>query len=347
MTKSLNTQTDIEVEISNDHTTITHPLFGDEPVVYSTRDVIRRFYGSTDKDSGLFPPVVRYFSADLSSFIVERTPCIAKINFNDVCPPDGCISYDDDEEECSLHTDQHYTFEIPVPWTIYVLNFHKEGDILTSPDMWMFFRNRQVFTTEDILCVPPLPNVYTESGNTCLGNLEFKFDMNKQTIEQAINSMINNFWASEFNNELYIEDFPAVYTGDRTPLAYLQWLSTKTIDEVIEFEFNSIPNYGWIADMYGDYKEASKEQNNTTTIGDVIGWLDRHKKTLNEKIINAETNPLLKIMKILTHGLKAIDLKKQEKKKSTSKKKTSTTANEIVYTTPVNWTITHANTNTF
>lgn len=196
----------------------------------STELLAKEFYRNGKVELGILPPVVRYISEDFLGCIIERPPHPITIHmkFGD--------SYSKKEPEA---------FVVNLPWTTYVIKTALHNRKINPVWMKLFFRNSQIWTEDDNLYVPPLPNMYND-GTICYGTM--KLDSQKfTTLSDAANFAISSYWGAVFNNDLrdfYQNSCPAyirakVKKEGKTlgPKSYMRILSSLTTDEMLEIEY--------------------------------------------------------------------------------------------------------------
>lgn len=109
-----------------------------------------------------------------SCFVIEQEPAMRAIQFK----PDSTRAL---------------TYTIPTPWVYLALVY--EGYALDQ--MSAYFSSKPVENEKDMLCLPPLPNVFAD-GAVCLGSYRATITRH---LTNRIAHAIHQFWASPFTTD--------------------------------------------------------------------------------------------------------------------------------------------------
>lgn len=161
---------------------------GDTPMPLKTFDAqtfVDRLFKAAAPNVGLLPPAVRWVSADRKAVVFERPPATYFIE----------VAWERKELAASAPTK---TFEIPVPWTVYVAYF----DYAYNPvKVFCYTRPEPITQMSDHLYLLPMFNIYMDSSlcNPVVGT----FEDHPETLSWGVQEVFNMVWNSGFNLDLY------------------------------------------------------------------------------------------------------------------------------------------------
>ncbi|NHJ48355.1 MAG: hypothetical protein FK733_11280, partial [Asgard group archaeon] len=157
----------------------------------------------------LFPPNCRYYEEHPEGYIVliEEPPAFRTISIDkdmsnevEALKSIGKLKeygYENWKEE---NPKRPYTFNVALPFTIFMLVFSKNFDFLNG---MVFFRNKQISGFSDPLCKTPFLNV-NSNQSVCFGGRVHKGP--KRSIFSDTTHVINVFWSAIFNTD-YIYNY--------------------------------------------------------------------------------------------------------------------------------------------
>lgn len=140
-------------------------------------------------DSGILPPGVRMLGQNYVVF--ERPPTYQNVFYNVNRVEDQ--QTDEDSENIIL-------YRIPMPWQVYIATFTKDYYI---NDVYMFFSNTSLFTKDQEVYLPPLPNFYT-NGLLCRPVFAHMEDIERypKNLSGIIAGAYDWIWNNGTNNDL-------------------------------------------------------------------------------------------------------------------------------------------------
>lgn len=154
-----------------------------------------------DCPTGILPPGVRHIG---SNYVVyEKPPTYHNIFYIPSTVQDMVeYTYDEDGEiedsiDVDLETD---VYRVPIPWQLYIATF-SEDYICTG--VYMYFMNTSLFSSDQNLYMPTLPNFYT-NGFLCrpmFSSMDEILSYDKN-IKGVIESSYNWIWGGGTNNDL-------------------------------------------------------------------------------------------------------------------------------------------------
>lgn len=183
--------------------------------------------------AGLFPPGLRWISANWKTLIIERPPAYQQIAYD--------AAY-------RASAKDHRMYRIPIPWQIYVVQFHQSLD--HYPSLSTFVRPEPLREATDPLYIYPLANV-GEGGGVCM-HVETQwppFMKTNPTLAERAFFMINAMWMSGFNHNMgniiqqtsrHAKEFQPEVSG--TDFQVLERLEHHTVEEVLHWTFPKAPN---------------------------------------------------------------------------------------------------------
>lgn len=161
--------------------------------------------------TGILPPAIRWISGRGDMFAFERPPRIQKLSYHPVvrdAVQDGMAEY---------------TFEIPIPWTVYLVTL----SALTTPvEVRVFARNAPLDSMQDKLYLLPIPNIYYNAV-LCPPIFE-KYEAQEPSIAAATQAAYNLVWNSGFNFDLVDAVMSALQQG--LPWADINTIKTQKIN---------------------------------------------------------------------------------------------------------------------
>lgn len=185
----------------------------------------------TNVSSGLLPPAVRYISSDHKTVAFERPPMHVVVEY---APYPKDTAYND--------AAVHYTFNIAVPWSVYVICF---DDFFLPINTFMFFRNKPLTSLDDPVGLAPLLNFYYTS-KLC-PPLQPNFSNENPSIANGINEAYNLVWNSGFNLDLVdamkegsSHGTPFSIYGDSTTEFAAKWYKSwerMSIDDILRVKW--------------------------------------------------------------------------------------------------------------
>lgn len=167
----------------------------------------------------ILPPDIKFFDCDGTQALIfiEKPPQVQTVTFNANFLSDAYNKMKDwDPLRAQADPRGPGTFQLAMPWTIYVIYIR-----LTTNDLYgmgTFFRNSPLTSLDDSLLMPALPNIFTfrdgfESYTHCLGTLQnlAAKQFHQMPLAQWTEWLIKTFWRSTFTLEL-----PGCWNQSRT-----------------------------------------------------------------------------------------------------------------------------------
>jgi hypothetical protein len=161
---------------------------------------------SLKRDSGILPPGVRFLGANYVVF--ERPPSYQNVFYVPYRVEDMTEvheEYDSDDEllyrEDTFDIDENTSvYRLPIPWQLYVAVFDQSYRCV---DVYMYFMNTSLFSTDQQLYIPPLPNFYT-NGLLCRPMFDSMHEIERYepTVKGVIESAYDWIWNNGTNNDL-------------------------------------------------------------------------------------------------------------------------------------------------
>lgn len=142
-------------------------------------------------DSGLLQPGVKMIGDNY--LIFERPPTFKNIFY----VPTTKSSVPDITSDIE---DSQKVFRIPIPWQLYFVKFNND---MYTYEVRMYFMNNSLVSTNQVLCLPPLPNFYT-NGMLCspsMANME-DVDRYSKDISGIMACAYDWVWNSGTNHDL-------------------------------------------------------------------------------------------------------------------------------------------------
>lgn len=142
-------------------------------------------------DSGLLQPGVKMIGDNY--LIFERPPTFKNIFYvstSKCSVPDRSSDIEDSQK----------VFRIPIPWQLYFVKFNND---MYTYEVRMYFMNNSLVSTDQVLCLPPLPNFYT-NGMLCspsMANME-DVDRYSKDISGIMACAYDWVWNSGTNHDL-------------------------------------------------------------------------------------------------------------------------------------------------
>lgn len=188
---SLPNDSSFKLTIDEEKTVLEHPITMGARLEVDTNKLATEFFGKSASSGSLIPPVVRYVSSDFRHFIIERPPSLQKVLYNP-----GIKSQKNDVLE----------FKIPLPWMLYGLTLDSTtyDDRVYLEEIYLYARNTQLYSEEEVLGFAPLPNT-NNGGGLCFDadDINRMIKQYDKTDYQAIfNTIITAIWNSEFNDDV-------------------------------------------------------------------------------------------------------------------------------------------------
>jgi hypothetical protein len=213
--------------------------------------------------SGILPPVMRFISSDFRRFIVERPPFFATISV---------------KKDKAYNKTKPEEYTLAMPWTVYGIRFGSTVDMKDkskwAASLHLWFRPTQIFTEEDKLYVPLLPNSY-QGGDVCqwtmsTGHTE---DMNDTNINVGtiVNTIIASYWSSIFNFDItsnFQEKYIPQPLRSSTSFYGTSAMAISVLDKWAELDMPEVLDLEWtpVSDSYIGCR----------TVGDVMKSYQTH-----------------------------------------------------------------------
>lgn len=149
--------------------------------------LINDFKERTNLNSNLLPPVIKYSFPGLAVF--ERPPTYQVVQY----VPISAYEITDNHEP--------QLYRIPIPWQLYIIFYDPVNFYCNS--VKMFFMNSSLFSKDQILFMPPLPNFFT-NGCLCRPMYDNMNDIERYSkdLSGVIASAYDWIWNSGFNHDL-------------------------------------------------------------------------------------------------------------------------------------------------
>ncbi len=141
------------------------------------------FLAESARQAGVLTPVLptgcrMYYSAgDRSVFVIEQSPAVRQLCWRNM---------DNGGEQ----------WKLAFPYAIFVVAF--SGDAVDTGSCRVFYRTAPLGGADDVLQRVNLCNTY-ENGRICTGNMRVA----GATLAQKAESFVSSFWKSNFNSDLY------------------------------------------------------------------------------------------------------------------------------------------------
>lgn len=141
----------------------------------------------TSLNSNLLPPAIKYSYPGLAVF--ERPPTYQIIQYI----PTSAYEITDNHEP--------QIYRIPIPWQLYIISYDPVNFYCTS--VKMFFMQSSLFSADQTLFMPPIPNFFT-NGGLCRPMYEGMEDIERYSkdLSGVIASAYDWIWNSGFNHDL-------------------------------------------------------------------------------------------------------------------------------------------------
>ena len=135
--------------------------------------------------SPVLPTGCRMFhsSGERTAFVIEQPPQVRQLTWRNM---------DNNPERVQ--------WKLAFPFVVFVVAFAR--DAVNSGSCRIFYRNAPLNGADDKLARPNLCNTY-QKGGICTGSLR----VSGATLATKADSFVSGFWASNFNNDLYNENF--------------------------------------------------------------------------------------------------------------------------------------------
>ena len=183
----------------------------DLPIVKNSK-LTESLISKMSQKIGLLPPAVRWISDSGRIVVFERPPTIQTLSYScasqsRVLGDPACLDIYDENGECECdscieHDDRDYqthSFNIPVPWTVYLVYFDLEFNPI---QIRVYFRPKPIEDMSDKLFLIPLPNFYMNS-KLCDQTFSYYSDSeDSMTLAKGIETVYNRVWNSGFNYDL-------------------------------------------------------------------------------------------------------------------------------------------------
>lgn len=161
------------------------PLKGAEESV-----VLEKLKAATNYNVGLLPPAVRWISKDKSIVVFERPPTKQRVDI---------IPFIRDQITEHMNFDAYIcTYELNIPWTVYVCAMDKTYLPLS---VRVFVRSTPITSMSDTLGLLPLLNFYTTS-KLCNPTGTREFEGLPESLGEGLNIAYNTVWNSGWNYDL-------------------------------------------------------------------------------------------------------------------------------------------------
>lgn len=202
-----------------------------------SNDFARSLSSITDVNPGLLPPVTRYVSSDMLTFVIERPPVRKEISFS--------FLY---KSQTALHKESgHYSYHLPIPWSVWLIEFSPDYESILN--LKLGFRHTPIYPGDAELQFLPVPNLSSDL-TPCLDiqtNSVSKNIMLDPTVPVAgkINHIMSSFWDSYFN-----VDFGFSYLNGAP------FLTSDTVEDLRVREFIRSDTYRSIYPSHGDHDTA-------------------------------------------------------------------------------------------
>lgn len=198
-------------------------------------------FSSNSSRPSLLPAGLLYVGSSLVVF--ERPPRYQEINF----------VAESQSNARRLSKETYSTFNVPLPWQVYIGKFHSNGSI---ESVWMYFSDTEIESvilgpnrigifnkSQTALHFPALTNVYSDF-HFCIDDTVYYAD--DDSIENRMNSIYTAVWDTVFNldlidgfNHVFSNTKPAVLSKVKTPglnnhqTVYFKAWQSMTIQEVL------------------------------------------------------------------------------------------------------------------
>lgn len=158
-------------------------------------------------DTGILPPGVRFLGKNYVVF--ERPPTLQNIFYVPARVEDMYEEYDEDvhgdDEDYDNRVlynpeDNQITYRIPIPWQLYIATF---DDNYLCASVHMYFMNTSLFSTDQILWAPTIPNFFS-NGLLCRPMFDsmYEIDRYEKNIKGVIETAYDWVWNNGTNNDL-------------------------------------------------------------------------------------------------------------------------------------------------
>ncbi len=152
--------------------------------VVSAKDFSEKFFAPSKTPVGLLPPAIRWCSPDRKLVVFERPPARYYIE----------VAWAKQYEAAMA---DKFVYEIPVPWTCYVVFFDYEYNPVLVRS---YFRPAPLADWSDPVYMMPLFNQYLDSS-LCKPVVD-SFEIHDATISWGVQEAFNQVWNSGFNLDL-------------------------------------------------------------------------------------------------------------------------------------------------
>jgi hypothetical protein len=159
-----------------------------------------------DIDTGIMPPGVRYVGKNYVVF--ERPPTFQNVFYVPSRVEDMYEEYNGDDGEEYREDDRNYydpqdnqiAYRLPIPWQLYIATF--DANYLCAT-VHMFFMNTSLFSTDQILWAPTIPNFYSNAllCRPMFDNME-EIDRYEKNVKGVIETAYDWVWNNGTNNDL-------------------------------------------------------------------------------------------------------------------------------------------------
>lgn len=140
---------------------------------------------STNRTTGVLPPVVRYISGTGRHILLERPPQVMQFKYYG-------------KPKSDIEGAQLQEMELPLPWTLYAIGL----DAKFRPYFTYMFGTQKMITSEqDILFALPVPNCEM-NGKFCTPYPKWGDDPEPWSISEGINTAYTTIWNSNFNTDI-------------------------------------------------------------------------------------------------------------------------------------------------
>lgn len=153
-------------------------------VLEAPSDTVAKFYFSaTEFDIGLLPPAVRWLSKNGRRIMLERPPTQVTVTYGET------------------------TYEIPLPWTVWVLEFSQQ---LTLERSRVFARSYPLSSEQDELGILPFPGVNANNEIPLTFQPDTLFSLTNELGHQLL-PLVQNYWKPPMDGASFehpLESFP-------------------------------------------------------------------------------------------------------------------------------------------
>jgi hypothetical protein len=159
----------------------------DRDINLTGEELLSAVYGNGDSSLGVLPPGTRWFSRDMTEWVVERPPAYISILYQ---PASKGTAF--------RNTGTVIPVRLPVPWQIYKICMRGR-----TFDFYAYFANEPMQDETHLLHAWPLGNM--RSGKVCVASQAYErySKMIFHSTAEKIQWIIQSFWVSGFNNSTY------------------------------------------------------------------------------------------------------------------------------------------------